>query len=90
MAKELSWKEQRARDELAARKQQQESKRDEVLEQCVIEYISAVQKGGPRAWEQFRREWLVEHAKMTEMKEKAKERAKAKAGSEATHGTANG
>lgn len=89
MAKELSWKQQRARDELAARKQQQESKRDEVLEQCVIEYISAVQKGGPRAWEQFRREWLVEHAKMTEMKEKAKDRAKAKAGSEATHGTAN-
>jgi len=77
MAKELSWKEQRARDELAARKQQQESKRDEVLEQCVIEYISAVQKGGPRAWEQFRREWLVEHAKMTEMKEKSKARAKA-------------
>ena len=90
MAKELSWKEQRARDELAARKQQQESKRDEVLEQCVIVYISAGQKGGTRAWEQFRREWLVEHAKMTEMKEKAKERAKAKAGSEATHGTSNG
>lgn len=84
MAKELSWKEQRARDELAARKQQQESKRDEVLEQCVIEYISAVQKGGPRAWEQFCREWLAEHAKMNEMKEKAKAR------SEATHGTANG
>ena len=90
MVKELSWKERRSRDELAARKQQQESKRDEVIEQCVIEYISAVQKGGPRAWEQFRREWLVEHAKMTEMKEKAKERAKAKAGSEATHGTSNG
>ena len=77
MAKELSWKEQRARDELAARKQQQESKSDPVLEQCVIEYISAVQKGGPRAWEQFRREWLAEHAKMTEMKEKSKARAKA-------------
>jgi hypothetical protein len=77
MAKDLSWKQQRARDELAARKQQQESKSDPVLEQCVIEYISAVQKGGPRAWEQFRREWLVEHAKMTEMKEQAKEKAKA-------------
>lgn len=77
MAKSLSWKEQRARDELAARKQQQESKSDPVLEQCVIEYISTVQKYGPRAWEQFRREWLVEHAKMTEMKERAKEKAKA-------------
>jgi transcriptional/translational regulatory protein YebC/TACO1 len=89
MAKDLSWKQQRARDELAARKQQQESKSDPVLEQCVIEYISAVQKGGPRAWEQFRREWLVEHAKMTEMKEQAKEKAKAAStttGSEATDG----
>ena len=79
MAKQLSWKEQRARDELAARKQEQESKSDPVLEQCVIEYISAVAKYGPRAWEQFRREWMIEHAKMTEMKEKAKESAKAKA-----------
>jgi hypothetical protein len=89
MAKDLSWKEQRARDELAARKQQQEAKSDPVLEQCVIEYISAVQKGGPRAWEQFRREWLIEHAKMTEMKERAKEKAKAEStttGSEATDG----
>lgn len=89
MAKSVSWKEQRARDEIAARKQQQESKSDPVLEQCVIEYISTVQKYGPRAWEQFRREWLVEHAKMTEMKEKAKQLARAAStstGSEATDG----
>lgn len=77
MAKELSWKEQRARADLSARKQEQECHRDETMEQCVIEYISAVAKYGPRAWEQFRREWMIEHAKMTEMKERAKEKAKA-------------
>jgi adenosyl cobinamide kinase/adenosyl cobinamide phosphate guanylyltransferase len=89
VAKQLSWKEQRDRDDLAARKKEQEAKSDPVLEQCVIEYISAVQKYGPRAWEQFRREWLVEHAKMTEMKERAKQKASTESitiGSESRNG----
>lgn len=77
MAKELSWKEQRARDELAARKQQQEAKSDPVLEQCVVAYINWVKDFGPQPWEAFRRDWLMKHGTMVEMQEQAKARTKA-------------
>ena len=73
MARELSWKEQRERDELAARRKQQEATRDDVLEQCVIAYINWVKDFGPQPWEAFRRDWLSKQATMQEMRRKAKE-----------------
>ena len=79
MAKELSWKEQRARDELAARKQEQEQGRDETMEQCVVAYVNWVKDFGPQPWDAFRRDWLTKHGTMREMQEKAKAEAKAKA-----------
>jgi hypothetical protein len=75
MANEPSWKEQKQRDELASRKQKDEQSRDPLIEQCVIAYVSAVQQFGPRQWEQFRREWLIENAKSVELQEAAKQKA---------------
>lgn len=89
MAKEPSWKQQRDRDELAARKQQQEAKSDPVLEQCVVAYVNWVKDFGPQPWDAFRRDWLMKHGAMLEMQAKAKAEAEAKAsqGSEAKDGS---
>jgi hypothetical protein len=75
MANEPSWKEQKHRDDLAERKRRDEQNRDPLIEQCVIAYVSAVQQFGPRPWDQFRREWLIENAKSVELQEAAKQKA---------------
>jgi uncharacterized protein affecting Mg2+/Co2+ transport len=64
MAKELSWKEEKQRDELAARKQRDEQNRDPEIEQCVIAYVNWVKDFGPRSFEAYRREWLQTRGKM--------------------------
>jgi hypothetical protein len=89
MANEPSWKEQKQRDDLASRKQKDEQSRDPLIEQCVIAYVSAVQQFGPRPWDQFRREWLIENAKSAELQEAAKQKASESYMTE-TKETANG
>jgi hypothetical protein len=63
MSKELSWKEQRHRDDLAARKQKDEQTRDPEMEQCVVAYVNWVKDFGPQSFEAFRREWMTKQRK---------------------------
>lgn len=73
MAKELSWKEQKHREELAARKQQDERNRDPEIEQCVVAYVNWVKDFGPRSWEQFRKEWLQSRGNVKAAAEKGEQ-----------------
>lgn len=57
------WLEARRRDELAARKADQEAKRDPDLEQATIAYLAFRAGGGHESWESFRRRWFMDRQK---------------------------
>jgi hypothetical protein len=52
-----NWHEQRRRQELSERLREQEAKRDETLEQCVIAYHAHRVNGGQSRWSDFRIDW---------------------------------
>jgi hypothetical protein len=52
-----NWHEQRRREELSERLREQEAKRDETLEQCVIAYHAHRVNGGQSRWSDFRIDW---------------------------------
>jgi hypothetical protein len=56
-----NWHEQRRREELSERLREQEAKRDETLEQCVIAYHAHRVSGGQSRWADFRIDWYKLH-----------------------------
>jgi hypothetical protein len=52
-----NWQEQRLREERSERIKEQEAKRDETLEQCVIAYHAHRVNGGQSRWSDFRIDW---------------------------------
>jgi hypothetical protein len=52
-----NWHEQRLREERSERIKEQEAKRDETLEQCVIAYHAHRVNGGQSRWSDFRIDW---------------------------------
>jgi hypothetical protein len=54
---------ERERAELAARKAEQDAKRDPEVEAAVIAFVSHRQGGGGMDWEQFRQEWMKDMPK---------------------------
>ena len=56
-----NWHEQRRRQELSERLREQEAKRDETLEQCVIAYHAHRVSGGQSRWSDFRIDWYKLH-----------------------------
>jgi hypothetical protein len=53
-----TWRERQHREEIAARRKQDEQNRDEQMEQCVIAYVSWVRDFGPKSFEEFCRDWF--------------------------------
>ena len=54
---------ERERADLAARKAEQEAKRDPGTEQAVVAYINHRRDGGGMKWEEFRRQWMTDTPK---------------------------
>ena len=55
---QVDWREDKRRKEVAARKAVDEAKRDPLMEQCVVAYVSHRQNGGTEVWDDYRVRWL--------------------------------
>jgi hypothetical protein len=54
---------ERERADVSARKEKQDQTHDPVIEQAVVAFVNYRQNGGDMKWEQFRRQWYLDHEK---------------------------
>ena len=52
---------ERERADVSARKEKQDQAHDPVIEQAVVAFVNYRQNGGDMKWDQFRRQWFLDH-----------------------------